>query len=255
MTTLLILRNVATQLLRQPLFWLVSASLVACWWGLEVFMPLGLSTEQLHRSTAHYELAFLGGALAMGLAMGPCIRMRWTLRDLGPWRGVGVDLITLMLAATMAGSVVLIPAEAFQLWQFPEFRTPVALAGLALGWLHLASMAAVIPLRITGASPGREAQASFRDRITGLGWIAFAVVAVPALVPGLSPHGRALLHLLDPGRMLRASFSDAEIGVGTWLAAWIPPIGWALVAVGLGLRADAPSQSPLSTPHALRDPR
>lgn len=252
MAVLLILRTVTGQVLRQPLMWLSSAVLVAAWWGLEVFMPLGLSTDQLHRSTAHYELAFLGGALGQAMALPYCLKLRWAFSTRGAIWGVAVDLVVLSSIAALVASAILIPAEVFQRWQFAEFQTARSLGALGIGWLHLAAMASVIPLRSIQGDP-RE---SFRDKLTGVGWIAFAVAVVPALAAGRSLHGRALLHILDPGRMLQATYADADLGTTAWLAAILPILGWSLVAVGLSHRSTRGRPIPSTIPpDALRHTR
>lgn len=251
MAALLILRTVLSQVLRQPLAWLVAAILVTGWWGLEVLMPLGLATDGIHRSSAHYELAFIGGAIAQMLALEPCLKLRWAFLQRGSAWGVAVDVAALFIVALLMGSVIVVPAELFQLWQFAEFHTASSLAALFLGWAHVAAMAAVVPLR----SSIRDTRERFQDKLIGVGWIAFAAVVIPALASGLSPHGRALLHLLDPGRMLRATFVGAELGLASWAAALIPIVGWSLVAAGLRPRDTEASSAPSIPPHALRDSR
>ena len=248
MASLLILRTALGQLARQPLAWLCVALLVASWWALEVLMPLGLSTSSLHRSTAHYELGFLAGAIAQGIALGGCLKLRWMIDLRGPVWGIATDMLVLVVAAAVMGSFILIPAESFQLWQFADFDTYESLAALLLGWTHLASMACVVPLR----SLSRSRVTTFRDNLAGVSWIAFATVLVPASIQGASPHGSAALHILDPGRMLRASFAPTELSMGAWLTALLPVLGWCLLGLWLAQgtisQPAAPSSSPCATP-------
>ncbi|QDV10102.1 hypothetical protein Poly30_56640 [Planctomycetes bacterium Poly30] len=251
MAALLILRIVITQVLRQPIFWLASVGLLAVWWSLEVFMPLGLGTAGIHRSTAHFELALLAGAFGQALALGPCLKLRPMFLERGRWWGLGVDLTALTSMSALMASVVLIPAEAFQRWQFASFEATTSVAALLVGWAHLASMVAIVPLR----SSSRDHHDSFRDKLTGVGWIAFAVVVVPALTAGRLPYGRALLHLLDPGRMLRSSFTGDPLGADAWLASLLPIFGWSLVAAGWSRGSTAASIASPNARHALRHPR
>ena len=248
MALLLILRTALGQLARQPLTWLCVAGLMASWWALEVLMPLGLATGSLHRSTAHYELGFLAGAIAQGIALGACLKLRWMVQLRGPAWGIATDMIVLVIAATSVAAFIIVPAEAFQLWQFADFNTGESLAALVLGWAHLAAMACVVPLRASS----QIRTTTFRDNVAGVSWIAFATVLVPASVVGLSPHGSAALHILDPGRMLRASFAPSDLPIGAWLTALLPVVGWCLLGLWLAQRATAkpaalPS-SPCATP-------
>ncbi len=251
MPALLILKTVLAQWIRLPLAWLCAFAFTATWWGLEVFMPLGLATQSIHRSTAHYELAFLAGALAQAMALGPCLKLRWIIHQQSPHQGLGTDVLVLAVVAMLMGSTVVLPAEVFQRWQFPDFRTGTAFAALCLGWLQLAAMASVLPLR----SSMRDPSGAFRDKLIGVVWIAFAVIVIPASVTGLSPHGSALLHLLDPGRLLRASFTDANLGWGAWIAGSLPILGWCFLGLGLAQRAHHAPPPPSTAHHALRHPR
>ena len=206
-------------------------------------MPLGLATGSLHRSTAHYELGFLGGAIAQALVLGECLKLRWVLALRGAAGGLATDLLILVASSAAMAAVILLPAELFQLWQFADFRTPEAIAGLLIGWLHLAAMACVVPLRW----PARQAQAGiFRDKMLGVSWIAFAAVILPASIPGATPQGAAVLHLFDPGRMLRASFHASELSLGAWCFALLPILGWSGVAFWLAQRAVATPEPPIS---------
>ena len=248
MASLLYLRTALRQLASQPLTWLCVAGLVAGWWALEVLMPLGLATGSLHRSTAHYELGFLAGAIAQAIALNGCLKLRWLVKLRGPVWGVATDMMVLVLSAAAVASFILVPAEAFQLWQFADFDTAEALVALVIGWAHLAAMACVVPL---GGSRNRGTS-TFRDNAIGVAWIAFATVLVPASIAGLTPHGGATLHILDPGRMLRASFAPTDLPTGAWLTALLPVLGWSLVALWLAQRGsvdpEAPSISPCATP-------
>ncbi len=248
MALLLTLKAALGQLARQPLTWLCAVTLAASWWVLEVLMPLGLATGSLHRSTAHYELGFLGGAIAQAIVLGECLKLRWIVQLRGPWWGLATDMLILVSAAAVMASFILIPAEVFQLWQFADFRTGQAMAALLLGWTHLAAMACVVPLRWSLAAQ----TTTFRDKVIGVSWIAFAAVVIPASVRGLSPNGAAILHIFDAGRMLRASFEPTQLSIGAWCTALLPAVGWSLVGLGLARRAAAaqatPTPSPCATP-------
>jgi hypothetical protein len=117
-----------------------------------------------------------------------------------------------------------------------------------LGWFHLAAMASIVPFC---GSPARRTSA-FRDNVLGVAWIAFAAVIIPASVPGEGPSGSAVLHVFDPGRMLRASFEPASLPWGAWWAALMPALGWSLMALWLARRAQAapatPNHPPCATP-------
>lgn len=240
MALLLTLKAALGQMARQPLAWLCAATLAASWWILEVLMPLGLATGSLHRSTAHYELGFLGGAIAQGMALGTCLKLRWIVDLRSPWWGLVANMLILVCAAILMSAFILVPAEAFQLWQFADFRTEQSLVALMLGWVHLAAMASIVPL---SGSPARRTS-TFRDNVLGVAWIAFAVVIIPASVQGEGPSGSAILHVFDPGRMLRASFEPASLPWGAWWAALMPALGWSLIALWLASRAQAAPATP-----------
>ncbi|MEM8709895.1 MAG: hypothetical protein AAGG01_03005 [Planctomycetota bacterium] len=235
MLEFLVLRAVAVQMLREPLIWLCGASLILLWWGLEVFMPLGLSTGHLHRSTAHYELAYMGGVVAALIAVGPCLKLRPILHGRPHLRALAGDVIGLVGAAAAMGTLVLIPAEVFQLWQLADFSAGPALAALALGWIHLASMAAVIPLRL-----GRHGGGRIRDKVTGPAWIAFVTIVIPATQSGRTPISQGLLQLLDPGRLLRACLDGAPPGVGGWGLGCLVVGAWCLLALAVARLTSPP---------------
>ena len=69
-------------------------------------MPFGLATDTVHRSIAHYELAFIAGATAQGLAVGVCLKMRWLANQQGGFVAVGTDAATLTLVAVLMGGMV-----------------------------------------------------------------------------------------------------------------------------------------------------
>ena len=244
MATLLTVRTALGQLARQPMAWLCAAVLSSGWWLLEVFMPLGVATGSLHRSTAQYELGFLGGAIAQAMAIGICLKMRWMVNLRSPTWGMVSDMTVLMVAAIAMGAFILVPAEVFQVWQFTEFRTAEAAVALLLGWAHLAAMICVIPLRW----PRSKESAAFRDNAAGVAWIAFAAVLVPASFTGASPFSRAALHVLDPGRMLRITFDPTSLSGGTWLAALLPVIGWGFLGLALAEKMAAAPAAPTTSP-------
>lgn len=231
-------------LAREPLTWLCAFAYTATWWGLEVFMPLGLATDTVHRSVAHYELAFIAGATAQALAVGVCLKMRWITNQQSGVVAVGTDAATLTLVAVLMGGMVVLPAEAFQVWQFADFNRGSAVAALVLGWLHLAAMISVVPFRYPLRSAGRDSSDAFRDKLTGVAWIAFATLVIPASLTGLSPRSSALLHILDPGRLLRASFGNADVGLGSWISGLLPIVGWGFVGLGLSQRGRSHPPSP-----------
>ena len=55
--------------------------------------------------------------------------------------------------------------------------------------------------------------------------------------------------------MLRATFTEANLGPGVWIATLLPILGWSLIAAGLSQRASAIPSVHSPATHALRDPR
>lgn len=236
MSVLLVTRAVLSALARRPLTWAGVLLMVLSWPALRTFLPLGLSTSALHHWTAAYEVAFVGGALAIVGATGPLARLEWILRPIGPVNKIVSSTAALTTAGALMGACALVPAHLFHTWQLAEFRPAESAAALALGWLHVAAVAAVV-LRLPLDPLSRVALL-----LVGLG-------VVPGLLTGSAAPERLLLAVLDAGGTLRSSF-DFPLSRAHWVMASVPILGWAAAAVALA-SPPAPSR-PL---HAVRDPR
>lgn len=237
MSTLLVTRSVLSTLVRQPLWWLCAALLAASWPALRTILPLGLSTADLHHWTAAYELAFLGGIVAILGGMGPLARLDWILGKAGAVHRTVIEAATLVSCAAAIGAFILVPAHLFDVWQFTEFRAGESFAALLLGWAHVATIAAVslrLPL----------------DMAPRVALVLLATCLIPGLLVGDTPAAGLTLAVLDVGGTLRASF-DLPLSLAHWIAASVPILAWGAAAVAL---ASPPDPRPAPA-HALRDPR
>lgn len=237
MSTLLVTRSVIATLVRQPLWWLCAALLAASWPALRTFLPLGLATVDLHHWTAAYELAFLGGIIAILGGIGPLARLHWILGKAGAVRRTMIETVTFLSCAAALGAFVLVPAHLFDVWQFTEFRAGESLAALLLGWTHVAAIA-VVSLRLP------------LDMAPRVALVLLATCLIPGLLVGTAPAARLALAVLDAGGTLRASF-DFPLSLAHWMAGSVPILAWGAAAVAL---ASPPDPRPAPA-HALRDPR
>jgi len=237
MSIFLVTRSVLGTLVRQPLWWLCAALLAASWPALRTFLPLGLATADLHHWTAAYELAFLGGIVAILGGIGPLARLDWILGKAGAVHRTVIETVTLVSCAAVLGAFVLVPAHLFDVWQFTEFRAGESFAALLLGWLHVATIAAVL-LRLP------------MDMVPRIALVLLATCLIPGLLVGAAPPARTALAVLDAGGTLRASF-DFPLSLAHWMAASVPILAWGAAAVALASPPD-PRPEPA---HALRDPR
>lgn len=229
---------------RRPAFWLLLAVALLGWRGLELFLPLGIATEGMHRSVAHYQVAFVGGFAGMLLVLASVARFGALTRPQGAVSRTFAEALGLLVVASVVGAVVLVPTHTFELWQYADFDAPRALAALLVAWLHVAVALVAVVLRPVrhDAAPRPEIRLWALAVVGGL-------VVVPGLLVGTSAMSRTALFLLDAGGILRASFDFPPAGAH-WIQSCLPIVGWGALAVARASPAAAPPSS-----HAVRHPR
>ena len=245
----LVLQHVLEGLATHPVAWFLALSTGLVWRAFERLLPLGLTTQSLHRSAAHYEIAFIAGALTIVLVVTKLLRLENILRPAPPVRRTATELLALMIAAGAIGAFAVLPATLLGSWQFARFDVVASLAALLLAWAHVSAFClfgTTVLARSSTTDPG------------ALAWVALlATLLLPGLIPGGGYLQNGLLLLLDAGAPVRASFETS--GLGAHHARALLPIS-ALVALRISLVAPAPTPAS-ATPHdshsahALRDPR
>lgn len=231
MSSALVLVEVLRGTARRPVAWWIVATMWFAWLGLERFMPLGLVTEGLHRSTAHYEVAFVGGCACILFAAGPVARLNHVLRPAGAARRTALEIASLFTVGAVTAALVVVPAQLFDQWQYPDFEPVRSAAAGALALLHFAALTVLLAVR--GAGRGDE------RREWGVPAAALAAFAVPALLTGETGVGRFALHALDVGRPLRISF-DFPLSWAQWGGAMLPTLALGALACAV----ISPARSP-----------
>ena len=224
-------RWVVARLIRHPVTWVWLVLLSAVWPIVASLAPIGLATSRATEAEAVYEIAFLGALVAATTAQAILGRGNALLVPLSRPRRLAVELSAHLAAAAL----FLVPALALAALvgaprdTFAPARLPL---GALQSVLHLAVLALVL------------------DRLRLPGPVALAGLPLVAwLLPAILPHGAGFpLDLFrsafDAGLPLSLS-GERAAGAAHRMGAWLPIIGWALVAS----LVEPPSH------HALRDPR
>lgn len=213
MWALLVIRSVLGALARSPTAWLVAALMGAAWWALEELLPLGLSTDGIHRSSAHFEVAFIGGAAGIAIALRELRGLDHVLRPSPPMQRAIVEVTAMVTCAAILGSFAVIPALAFDTWQLANFDAVASTFGLLVGWGHIASLA-TLGLWL------RRADAAVAALVALL-----VTLIVPGLLVGEGWIDGGLLRILDAGALLRATF-DVPLNSAQLAWALVPIFGW-----------------------------
>ncbi len=258
MTEWLIAKNIWAAWLGRPTTWMLAASALAFARWLERWLPLGLTTEDLQRLSAHYEIAFIAGILGASAAAMEMRPYAALTRKLAPLRRVALEAIVLVLPATLCALAVLVPAHLLKTWQLGAFDARAAMGGMALGWLHFCLMATLV---LRGA-PRPEGGPPRAQTMALLASLCVLVLAGPGLLDGHGQLASGFGVMLDVGAPLRASFASEALQASSDLgtdrigdpASWVrvlPIVTFGLLSVAL-VSPHTPRQTP---PHALRDPR
>lgn len=258
MTEWLIARSIWAAWFRRPTTWIMALSLLAFARWLEAWLPLGLTTEDLQRLSAQYEIAFIGGIFGASTAAGEVRLFAHILQGLSPTRRVLLETVALLVPAGFVALTVLLPAHYLRTWQIGSFHTASAAVGLGLGWLHFCLMATLV-LRVSQTLDG----GGTTTRATaGLAALCLLTLAGPGL---LEPYGAAaarMAAMLDVGAPLRASFASDALqapyrngglslsGAAQW-SGLLPILTFALLSAALA----SPRTPRQTSPYAIRDPR
>lgn len=216
--------HLALQIIRQtlagPAFWSVVGAAWIGWWGLEHLLPLGLTTGQTHRLAAHYEIAFMAGAIGASLTAARLTRYDALLRRLsGPGRAA-TEWGSCVAVAVLAASALVVPAHSLRQWQLEEFRASASYPALLASIGHLAAILAA------------SQRVPSRDRLTPVAAAVAVAIVLPGLLAGDSAASSGLLALIDCSAPLRTSFDFPADGAH-WMRGALPTLGWGLVAAAL----------------------
>lgn len=199
----LVLRHVFRGLVTHPAAWFLAIATAVAWRAFERLLPLGLTTQSLHRSAAHYEIAFVTGAIGSVLALTRLLPLGPVLRPAPACRRTFVELLGLVLAACAIGAFAVLPAAFLSPWQFARFDAVASSVALVLAWAHIGAFClfgATLLARSIAWDPGP------------IGLLALlATLLIPGLLPGGGHLQNGLLLLLDAGAPLRASFESSGI--------------------------------------------
>lgn len=258
MTEWLIARSIWGIWFRRPSTWIIALALLAFSRWLEAWLPLGLTTEDLQRLSAQYEIAFIGGIVGASTAAREMGQFVAITRDLPPARRVALETVVLVVPAGLIALTILLPAHHFRTWQMGSFHTASAVWGLCLGWLHFCLMATLV-LRLAQALDGARTS---KHATTGLAALCLLTLAAPGLLVAYGGAAAQAAAMLDVGAPLRASFasSEAQAPYANGSLGFISATHWArslpILTFALLSAALASPRTPRQTPsHALRDPR
>lgn len=240
MLALALARALASSVLRNPLLWCLAGATFALRWVVDLTFELGLTVDGVHELAASYELAFMGGCLAVALTLAAAVRHAAVLQPASATARIGAPIVAGLLAAAVPAAASIVPAHWSREWQPVPFDADASRTALVLGWAHLTAIGLAVRPALDPTRPpsGRTETAA-----------ALAPLAVGLLAPAALGEGASFMRqLVDVSAPLQASFDLSAPGAHL-TPALLSIVFWtALAAIRSLPRASLAAPSAAPTP-------